>query len=226
MTEKKIIRGFLDKTCLVLSMTPLPKGRNFGIKTAHDAEVVLRNSGYKFPKLWKELKPLCCDEIDVSFVIPVYNAGKYLSKCLDSIISQDTKFKYEVICVNDGSTDGSAEVLADYSARYPHLRILTQNNQGISLARNHGIEVARGKYVGFIDNDDCVTSDYVESIMQVAIANNADLVQTDYDEITPYGTKVRTRRRPYKVYSKDEYTAHVFDFQGFIWGGGNAQAHI
>lgn len=87
-----------------------------------------------------------------SVIIPVYNAEKYLSRCLDSIFAQSGSF--EVIAVNDGSTDGSLQILQDYGKKYPSLRIISQKNQGVSAARNRGIKEAKNEYITFVDSDD------------------------------------------------------------------------
>lgn len=89
----------------------------------------------------------------VSVVIPVYNAEKYLRACLDSVVAQSLR-EIEIICVDDGSTDASPAVLAEYAARDPRVRVITQENAGVGPARNAGIRAARGEFVAFIDPDD------------------------------------------------------------------------
>ena len=90
----------------------------------------------------------------LSVIVPVYNAEKYLSRCLDSLLSQDVE-NYEVICVNDGSTDGSRAILLEYHKNHPHIiKIVEQNNQGLPAARNAGMVVAKGTVVAFCDSDD------------------------------------------------------------------------
>lgn len=89
----------------------------------------------------------------VSVVIPVYNAEKYLRACLDSVVAQSLR-EIEIICVDDGSTDASPAVLAEYAARDPRVRVITQKNAGVGPARNAGIRAARGEFVAFIDPDD------------------------------------------------------------------------
>lgn len=96
-------------------------------------------------------------QLSVSIIIPVYNVEKYVAKCLDSII-ENNAFSGQVICVNDGSTDGSLEILNQYVAKYPNLEILSQPNAGLSEARNTGLRAAKGEYVMFIDSDDWVVS--------------------------------------------------------------------
>ena len=97
-----------------------------------------------------------------SIVIPVYNAGLVLKECLYSILAQ-TNSDWECICVDDGSTDGSSAILDDFAARDPRFRVVHQDNAGPSTARNHGLAVAKGEWVSFVDADDWVDVDYLDS---------------------------------------------------------------
>ena len=92
-------------------------------------------------------------EIKISIIVPVYNTEKYLAQALDSLTGQTLK-EIEIICVNDGSTDGSGEILARYASRDSRIKIITQTNSGQSAARNAGMKAARGEYIGFLDADD------------------------------------------------------------------------
>lgn len=91
----------------------------------------------------------------ISIIIPVYNVEQFLRKCLDSILHQGLRDgEYEVILVNDGSKDGSVAICEEYCQKYPHFRLVNQDNQGVSAARNNGIDHAQGKYIVFADADD------------------------------------------------------------------------
>ena len=91
----------------------------------------------------------------LSFIVPVYNAEAYLEECLCSLLEQDIPSgEYEVICVNDGSTDGSREILSSFAAQFPNLVLIDQANSGVSAARNAGLKAARGAFVWFVDADD------------------------------------------------------------------------
>lgn len=93
----------------------------------------------------------------LSMVIPVYNTEKYLEACLDSCLEQDIpKSEYEILCINDGSSDGSLEILRRYQARCTNLHVIDQPNGGVSSARNAGLDAAQGDYVWFIDSDDLI----------------------------------------------------------------------
>lgn len=89
-----------------------------------------------------------------SVIIPVYNAERYLSACLDSVLAQDTRSEYEVILVDDGSTDSSGKICDAYVAAHPHFRVLHTENQWLSAARNNGMREAKGRYILFLDADD------------------------------------------------------------------------
>ena len=95
-------------------------------------------------------------EKKVSVIIPVYNVEKYLRECLDSVVTQDLD-DIEIICINDGSTDGSSRILAEYATQYEKLAILDKENSGLSAARNSGLSVAKGKYILFLDSDDLLS---------------------------------------------------------------------
>lgn len=91
----------------------------------------------------------------ISIIIPVYNVENYLRKCLNSILRQGLlDGEYEVILVNDGSKDGSVAICEEYCQKFPHFKLLHQENQGVSVARNNGIDHAQGKYIVFVDADD------------------------------------------------------------------------
>ena len=98
-----------------------------------------------------------------SIIIPAYNAEAYLSRCLDSIFSQEFE-DFEVIIINDGSTDGTAVLLERYASIHPNLQVLTQSNQGMATARNRGLEVAQGDYVLFVDSDDQITESALKTL--------------------------------------------------------------
>lgn len=113
------------------------------------------------------MKPL------VSIIIPVYDVERYLPACLDSVIEQ-TFQDYEVICVNDGSPDNSCAILNEYAARDARIQVISQKNSGLSVARNTGMIHAAGKYILFLDSDDCLKPNAVETLYTRAEADNLD----------------------------------------------------
>lgn len=111
----------------------------------------------------------------LSIIIPVYNAEKYLRPCLDSCLDQDISVgDYEILCINDGSRDGSAAILDDYASRFPNIRVFHKENGGVSSARNLGIEQARGHYIWFVDADDFVAGDILGLLQKTAAETNCD----------------------------------------------------
>ena len=111
----------------------------------------------------------------VSVIVPVYNVERYLSRCLDSIAAQTLR-DIEIICVDDGSTDGSPGILAAYAAREPRMKVVTQANGGLSAARNAGLAVCKGDWVMFVDSDDWVPAYAAEAFLAVAEASGAPVV--------------------------------------------------
>lgn len=114
----------------------------------------------------------------ISIVIPVYNAEKYLRACLDSVLAQTYK-NWEAICVNDGSSDNSAQILEEYAAKDARFHIINQQNSGVSTARNTGMRQTTGKYIYFMDADDIV-SPYLFELAEKNLQNNIDCICFDY----------------------------------------------
>ncbi len=112
--------------------------------------------------------------IDVSVIIPVYNVAKYIDDCVSSVCSQTMK-NIEILLVDDGSTDNSAEMCARWTEKDSRVRLIQQPNQGVSVARNRGIEESRGKWIAFIDSDDWIEPEYLETLYKNAVKNNTDV---------------------------------------------------
>ena len=122
-------------------------------------------------------------DVKLSVIIPVYNAEKYLAECLDSILGQSLR-ELEVICVDDGSRDGSAAVLKDYAGRDSRVRVIEQENSGAGAARNRGLETAAGEYVLFMDADDTLEGGSLEKLWKEARRLRPDVLRCralDYD---------------------------------------------
>lgn len=122
----------------------------------------------------------------ISIIIPVYNSASFLSECLDSIIVQ-TLSAMEIICINDGSTDSSQEILRAYAHKDSRIINIDQPNQGVSAARNAGLRISQGKYIAFLDSDDTIEKDFLEKLHSAATNSNADIVFTK-----PVGTTILT----------------------------------
>lgn len=100
----------------------------------------------------------------ISIIIPIYNKDKYVSKCLDSILEQDYK-NFEIIIIDDGSTDNSLNIIKNYFHKNENIKFYSQNNQGVSAARNKGLELMRGEYIVFIDADDYISKSFLSNFI-------------------------------------------------------------
>ncbi len=130
-----------------------------------------------YPELWNIMENGEKDAPYVSVIVPVYNAENMVRHCLDSLMAQTLR-NIEIIVINDGSTDGTGAVLKDYEKADSRIVIVEQQNQGCNVARNRGIGMAKGNYVGFVDSDDTVSADYFEELYKTAVAGEADIAAT------------------------------------------------
>lgn len=147
----------------------------------------------------------------ISVIVPVYNTEKYLKTCLNSLINQ-TFPDVEIICINDGSTDGSAEILK----KYPQIKVITQKNKGLSEARNAGIEIAAGEYISFVDSDDWVDLDFFKKLYKSITKNNADIACAT---IKRRKNKYRVKYEEEKVYTDLEDKIRVCGLpeSSYVW---------
>ncbi|HNW26531.1 MAG TPA: glycosyltransferase family 2 protein [Candidatus Gastranaerophilaceae bacterium] len=109
----------------------------------------------------------------ISVIIPVFNSGKYIEKCLESIINQSFE-DMEIICINDGSKDNSLEILEKFSDKDSRIKVFSQKNQGLSASRNRGLELASGKYIIFVDSDDWLKKDFAQKLFCEIEKNETD----------------------------------------------------
>lgn len=131
--------------------------------------------------------------LKVSFIVPVYNVENYLKSCLDSLINQDLeKNEYEIVCVNDGSTDGSLEILNEYAESNINIRVVTQENKGVTYTRNKGVLEASGEYVWFVDSDDFIAYNCLSTIYKVAKMQNLDQLYFNKVNISQEQTTINT----------------------------------
>ncbi len=121
----------------------------------------------------------------ISFIIPVYNVEKYVAQCITSCLTQDVSLAdYELIIVNDGSTDRSLDVIMPFVDKYLNIVVINQSNQGLSVARNVGAKYAKGEYIWFIDSDDWVENNCLTRMLKVLKSNLPDILVTDFIEVT------------------------------------------
>lgn len=153
----------------------------------------------------------------VSIIIPVYNTEKYLSACVDSVLSQ-TYTNLDIILVNDGSTDGSSEICEGYKKVDSRIRVIQQKNSGVSVARNRALSVSKGEYIFFVDSDDLLYPKAVESL--ILHIDKSDLVIGNMSRITEDGSDAGiVTCVPEMYFSKDEMLRMLFEeeygYQGY-----------
>ncbi|MDR0984496.1 MAG: glycosyltransferase [Ruminococcus sp.] len=140
---------------------------------------------------------MCC-----SVIVPVYNVENYLDRCLQSIVEQ-TYEDIEIILINDGSTDGSDELCRRWVEKDNRIVFVSQENIGIGLSRNRGIELSNCEYITFVDSDDRIDIDYIEKMMSAILNNNADIVISDMNYVD-----VETGK---SVLTKMRFDKHIFN---------------
>lgn len=155
----------------------------------------------------------------ISIIVPVYKVEKYLKKCLDSIINQTHK-NLEIIIVDDGSPDGCPNICDEYSKNDDRIKVIHQKNMGLSIARNNGIKLATGEYIGFVDSDDFIEPTMYEDLYNAIIKNNAQMSICNFNVIT---NKDKYKRNDYpenKTYDKMEILKEILldkNIQSYAW---------
>ena len=154
----------------------------------------------------------------ISVIIPVYNAENFIAGCLESLAKQ-TLQEIEIICVNDGSSDNSLNILETFARKDERIKIITQKNQGVSAARNAGINLARGEFIGFVDADDRVNPDFYEKLYNSAVKYSADIVCGDIERVD--GEKIipffRIKKEEVFQKTKDKYRICKLPCCSYIW---------
>lgn len=163
--------------------------------------------------------------VKVSVIIPVYNVEPYLKQCMDSVVGQTLK-DIEIICVDDGSTDDSLNILKEYAAEDSRVQIIQQQNAGAGAARNNGMRHATGKYLSFLDSDDFFEPRMLERAYDLAEKDQADFVayksdqyHTEKNQFVPVNWVVRENEiPPYHPFNHRQMTGNVFKvFVGWAW---------
>lgn len=121
----------------------------------------------------------------ISLIIPCYNTAAYLNACLDSVFGDEFSKFIQVIAINDGSTDNTAQILNHYATNFKNLIVITQENKGLCAAKNAGLEVANGEYIAFLDSDDLLENGGLNALYKASAG--ADIVIGNYFELR--GTK-------------------------------------
>ena len=157
----------------------------------------------------------------VSIIIPIYNVEKYLPKCIESLMNQ-TYRDIEIILVDDGSPDACGKICDEYARVDSRIIVIHQKNQGVSAARNSGLECAKGEYIGFIDPDDWVASEMYEGMLNAILREATDMVICGYDYYDECGCVDEKRKyvvRPNEVISQKEVMKRFSDMPPTIRHG-------
>lgn len=169
-------------------LTAVPQKGYHLVKNIRQKGLICTLYGIK-RKLAHEKRDLSPDKVCVSIIIPMYNAEKYLRECLDLLLRQTLK-SIEIICVNDGSTDGTATLLEEYASKDDRIKVIYQENQGAGIARNNGMQQAVGEYLLFLDADDIFSEKLCEEAYYKAKYDMADIVLFE-----AYRYNVQTREK-------------------------------
>ena len=129
----------------------------------------------------------------VSIIIPVYNVEKYIEKCLDSVLAQSYD-NLEILLIDDGSTDKSGAICAEYARKDKRVKVFHQKNQGVSVARNVGLKKAQGRWIAFVDSDDFIADGYIEILADSAEKKQAEIVQCEQKIINKKGRVLQNDR--------------------------------
>lgn len=156
----------------------------------------------------------------VSIIVPVYNVEKYIDRCVESLISQ-TIDETEIILIDDGSTDSSGEVCDQWGKRESRIRVIHKENGGVSSARNEGIKISQGKYIGFVDPDDYVADDMFVSMIEVIQNNDIDLVCCNYSKFEEEKVPIPVTNSVQGEMTATEAIKHLLTWDGivtsFVW---------
>ena len=149
----------------------------------------------------------------VSVIIPVYNVEEYLRECLESVINQTLK-DIEIICVDDGSTDGSPIILDEYAARDNRIKVFHKENGGYGKAMNFGIDNSTGEYIGIVEPDDYIESEMYATLYEKAKENDVDFVKSDFYRFMSVGDNVKIKRNNLDSLNKNhEYYNKIINLQ-------------
>ncbi len=160
----------------------------------------------------------CNTTVDLSIIVPMYNSEKYIEECLNSIVLQKTKYKYEIVLIDDGSTDNTSSKITLY-LNNPNIKLIKQENSGQSIARNRALTVSSGNFIMFVDSDDILLQGAIQNLMDAAINNNADIAEGNfvrfYDKITDEMISDSTEKSHIESYNKN--TRFVLKSLGYSW---------
>lgn len=157
----------------------------------------------------------------VSIIVPIYNAENYLRRCVDSILNQEYT-DFELLLVNDGSTDASGDICEEYSDRDPRVIVIQKENTGVSDSRNRALDRARGKYLQFLDSDDWITPDATRLFVRAAEEYGCDMVISDFYRVVGERLSPKGDIEEEGVLTREEFAAHMMEnpadfYYGVLW---------
>lgn len=151
----------------------------------------------------------------ISVIIPVYGVEKYIAQCLESVINQTYK-NLEIIVVNDGTKDRSADIAKEYAAKDSRIKVYDFKNGGLSVARNRGLEIATGEYISYLDSDDWLDTKMYETLLETAMKNEADMVKCGIIE-TNGAAEEKITFSDVKIINNEQHKAFKNYFKGILW---------
>lgn len=157
----------------------------------------------------------------VSIIIPVYNAEKYLRRCIESILNQEYA-DFELILSDDGSTDGSGSICDEYAAQDERIRVIHKENSGVSDTRNRAMRLARGTYLQFVDSDDWLTPDATRLLVRTAQEQDCDMVISDFYRVVGERVSHKGDIEEDRVMSREEFASCMMEnpadfYYGVLW---------
>lgn len=157
----------------------------------------------------------------VSIIVPIYNAENYLRRCVDSILNQEYT-DFELLLVNDGSTDASGDICEEYGDRDPRVIVIQKENTGVSDSRNRALDRAMGKYLQFLDSDDWITPDATRLFVRAAEEYGCDMVISDFYRVVGERLSTKGDIEEEGVLTREEFAAHMMEnpadfYYGVLW---------
>ncbi|MBP3686953.1 MAG: glycosyltransferase [Alphaproteobacteria bacterium] len=218
-SELKIVEALkIDKYLWNIKRLTEEAKKEFLLKTSEDIVNIINQNKYDSEVLNmniidKELHILGIKTRPfVSLIIPVYNAEKYLKECLDSAINQTLK-NIEIICINDGSTDNSLQILNEYAQKDTRIKVLTQKNQKQGAARNKGLKIAQGEYIQFLDSDDYLINSACELLYNQMKKNNLDMLMFGGDNFSDKTKTTNIYQQYHFQYFPKEWNKEIFNYK-------------
>ena len=153
----------------------------------------------------------------VSIIVPAYNVENNIPYCLNSLISQ-TYENIEIICIDDGSKDNTKSVIESFAEKDSRIRLISQNNSGVSAARNNGLDNAKGEFIAFVDSDDYVAGNFIERLLELITEHSADIAKCRGRGVTSYDYVEPTPENPTVISERNTHEALSIYYDGVFYG--------